>query len=161
MQLFRILAVAALCLGLSAPLRADDKISARNHYESGKVYTLENSMEMSAGMPGAGGAANQQTTMTMTMTITVKDDAGTGNRLATVKFTGVKATMNMMGQTMTYDSADPSKSQPFLQQAFGAMLGKEFTLVYDKDDKILEVRGVDSLSASGQWAARRAWTASR
>jgi uncharacterized protein DUF6263 len=141
-----LLTLAGLCLCLAAPLSAEDKMTIRNHYESGKVYTLENVMEMTAAMPGAGAGSNQLTTVTQIMTITVKDEPGTTNRLATIKFTGIKASMNMMGQNMTYDSADPSKSQPFLQQAFGAMLGKEFTLVYDKDDKVAEARGLEALT---------------
>jgi hypothetical protein len=135
----------------------DNKVSFRSHYEAGKMYTVENVMEMTTAVPGppgapagGGGAGNQQTNMTQTLTITVKEepgaDPGTTSRLADVKFTGIKATMNMMGQTMVYDSADAAKSAPFLQQAFGALVGKEFTLVYDKDDKIRDARGLDELA---------------
>jgi len=119
-----------------------------------KVYTLENVLEMTVGMGAAGPGGNQETNMTQTMTITVKDEPGTANRLATVKFAAIKASMKMAGQTMVYDSADTSKSLPFLQQAFGALLGKEFTLVYDKDDKVIEARGMDTMTATPVGGAR-------
>jgi hypothetical protein len=47
--------------------------------------------------------------------------------------------MNVAGQLMTYDSTDPAMSQPQLQQAFGALVGKSVTAVYDKDDKFVEI----------------------
>lgn len=146
MSLTRTVLLAASCLFLAAPLPAADKLSLRTHYESGKVYTLETNMEMSTGMPAAGAGANQQTTMTLVMTISVKDDPGTTNRLATVKFTSIKASMNMAGQVVNFDSADSAKALPYLQQAFGALVGREFTLVYDKDDKVIDARGMDTVA---------------
>jgi len=150
MRLNRFSLFAGLCGCLVSSLAAQDKLNLRTHYESGKVYTMENVMEMTTSIPGApAGGGGQETNMTQTMTIAVKDEpGGTGNRLATVKFTGIKAKMKMMGQTMEYDSADAAKSQPFLQQAFGALVGKEFTLVYDKEDKIVDARGLDNIAST-------------
>ena len=125
----------------SAALHAEDKVTLRAHWEPGKTYTMQTLTEMTASVPGLGAGAGQKTEITQTMTITVSSESTTGNRLAEVKFTGVKASMNMMGQAMTYDSSDPAKSAPFLQQSFGAMLNKTFTMVFDKDDKYLEARG--------------------
>lgn len=150
MRLNRFSLFAGLCFCFVSSLPAADKVSLRTHFESGKVYTMENVTETVTSAPGApaGGAGGQTMNMTQTMTISVKDEPGTTNRLATVKFTGIKAKMNMMGQAMEYDSADSSKSQPFLQQAFGAMLGKEFILVYDKDDKIIDARGMEAIAST-------------
>ena len=71
----------------------------------------ETQMDMTLPAAGAGG---QQMNMTQTMSVGVTAEAGTGNKLAEMKFTGIKAKMNMMGQTMEYDSSDPSKSNPLL-----------------------------------------------
>jgi hypothetical protein len=154
MALNRFSTFAAATLSLAGVLTAADKIDIRTHYQSGKVYTLENTMEMGAAMPAAGPGGNQKTHMTQTMTIAVKDEPGSTNRLATVKFASIKATMNMGGQAVSYDSADPAKALPFLQQAFGALVGKEFSLVYDKDDKVIEARGMDAVTPTPVGGAR-------
>lgn len=140
-------ALASLLIIFSTSARADEKITLRPHWEPGKTYTMETQTEMLTTMPGlgSGAAAGQKTEFTQTMTITVSSEAATGNSLAEVKFTGIKATIGMMGTTMTYDSSDPSKSAPFLQQAFGSMLNKTFTMVFNKDDKYIEARGLDAL----------------
>lgn len=154
MALNRFSSLAAAAFSLAGMLSAADKVDIRTHYQSGKVYTLENVMEMSAAMPAAGPGGNQQTHMTQTLTIAVKDEPGSTNRLATVKFASIKATMNMAGQPVSYDSADPAKALPFLQQAFGALVGKEFSLVYDKDDKVIEARGMDTVAPTPVGGAR-------
>ena len=154
MALNRFSTLAAAALSLAGMLSAADKVDIRTHYQSGKVYTLETTMEMGATMPAAGPGGNQQTNMIQTLTISVKDEAGSANRLATVKFASIKATMNMMGQPVSYDSADPAKALPFLQQAFGALVGKEFSLVYDKEDKVVEARGMDTVTPTPVGGAR-------
>ncbi len=126
-----------------------EKYSLRPHWETGKVYTLENDTQMTMAVPGLGqqSGAGNETKVQQTMTVTVTPEATTGNKLAEIKFSSIKADMAMMGAKMTYDSSDPSKSAPFLQQSFGAMVNKSFTMVFDKDDTYLEARGLDTLSS--------------
>ena len=139
---------AAIFTLLCTTAGAADKITLRAHWEPGKTYTMETQTEMVTSVPGlgAGEAGGQKTEITQTMTITVSSDGTTGNKLAEVKFASIKANMAMMGQTMTFDSSDPSKSAPFLQQSFGSMMNKTFTMVFDKDDKFVETRGIESLT---------------
>lgn len=137
--------LVATTLALAAgSLSAADKTLLRAHWESGKVYTMEQVVVSNTTVPGLGENGKQSTNMTQTMTITVKPEGD--KRLAAVKIAGIKALMSMMGQVMSFDSEDPAKSQPLLQQAFGAIVGREFVLVYDKDDKVIEVRGADKLT---------------
>ena len=143
---FHLSAFLVLCvanIALSA-----EKFSLRPHWETGKVYSLENDTQMTMAVPGLGQAsgAGNETKIQQTMTVTVKPEAATGNKMAEIKFASIKADMAMMGAKMTYDSTDPSKSAPFLQQSFGAMVNKSFTMVFDKDDKFLEARGLDTLN---------------
>ena len=136
----------SLWLAAAAMLSADDAILLRAHWEPGKVYTQETTTEMTVMVPeleNAGGG--QKTEFTQTMSITVKPEPGTGNRLANIKFLTMKAKMSVMGQNMTYDSTDPAKSAPMLQQAFGAIVGKEFTLIYDKNDTVTGTKDLDKL----------------
>ena len=111
----------------------------RQHWEPGKVYHLESNMDMDMTMPGLPGGGGQTTTVIQQMDITVSKEPGTDRKLAEMKFAAIKAMINTAGQLMTYDSTDPAMSQPMLQQAFGALLGKSVTVIYDKDDKFVDV----------------------
>lgn len=139
------LSLAALLALHPAPAAAQKEV-LRSRWEPGKVYKQENVMNMTATVPGT--AEAQKTSVTQAFEIQVTTEPGTGNRLAHLTITGAKATMDMMGQAMTYDSADPAKSPPQLQQAFGAMVNKSFTLVYDRNDRYVETRGLEKLMAT-------------
>lgn len=139
--LFPVLA-AALTLNINAA----DKMLLRPHWEPGKLYKQENVTEMNMVMPGLGAAGEQKTNISQSLTVGVTKEPGSDNKAAEVKFAAIKGSMSMLGQVMTYDSTDPAKSQPFLQQAFGAMVGKSFTIVYDKEDNFVAVRGIENLA---------------
>lgn len=121
-------------------LGAADKVTFRQRWEPGKTYRQEIVMNSQANLPAANGDGVQDTSIIQEITIQVTKEAGTGKKLAEVKFVSIKAMITSGGEISTYDSTDPAMSQPFLQQAFGTMAGKSFTLVYDKDDKFLELR---------------------
>lgn len=125
---------------------AAEKEVLKTRWEPGKLYKMESVMKSTTSMPGA--ATAQGSEMSQLFEVRVTAEPGTGNKLAEFKITGMKATMEMMGQTQTYDSADPAKSPPFLQQAFGSMLNKTFTLVFDKSDNYVETRGLEQLAAT-------------
>ncbi len=141
----KFLILSSLWLAATALVTADDAVQIRAHWETGKVYTQEVVTEMNVMMPELAAAGGQKTEINQTMSITVKPDPGTDNKLAAVKVVSMKANMAVMGQSMTYDSADPAKSSPMLQQSFGALVGKEFTIVYDKNDMITGTRDLDKL----------------
>lgn len=124
---------------------ADEPVQLRAHWEAGKVYTQEIVTEMNLVAPELAKAGGQKTEIAQTMSITVKPEPGTENKLAAVKIIKIKATMSVMGQNMNYDSTDPAKSSPMLQQTFGALAGREFTIVYDKNDLITGTRDLDKL----------------
>lgn len=139
---------STLLLLLVSSAMGDDKIQMRPHFEPGKVYTQENITDLNMTVPGLGDGGGQKTNITQVMTVTVTKDPAGDNKLAEVKFTAIKGTVGMMGQNMSFDSADPAKSSPFLQQTFGALVGKSFTLVYDKDDKFVDAKGLDKVAAT-------------
>lgn len=133
------LRLPALALFLTAlPLAAADKVTLRQHWEPGKVYHLEAGTAMEMTVPGLPGGGTQNTNVTQAMDVTVTKEPGTERKLAEMKIASVKAIITMGDQLMTYDSQDPAMSQPMLQQAFGAIVGKSVTLIYDKDDKFLD-----------------------
>lgn len=139
------LVISSLWLAAITFVTAGDAIQIRAHWETGKVYTQEIITEMNVMMPELAAAGGQKTEINQTMSITVKPDPGTDNKLAAVKIVSMKAKMSIMGQNMTYDSTDPAKSSPMLQQSFGALVGKEFTIVYDKNDMITGTRDLENL----------------
>lgn len=139
---------AALAATFALEIQGAEKMLLRQHWEPGKLYRQENVTDMTMTLPGLGAAGEQKTNIVQTLTIGVTKEAGTDHKLAKVEFTAIKAAMTMMGQVMVFDSTDPAKSQPLLQQSFGAMVGKGFTFVYDKDDKFVDVRGFEAMAAT-------------
>lgn len=136
-----------LTLELAVPaVFAQQKDTLRPHWEPGKVYRQETVMDMEVTQTGVEGV--QTTKLTQVQDARVTAEAGTENKLAAIRFASVKAVMGAGGQTMSYDSEDPAKSPPFLQQTFGAIVGKSFTMVYDKDDKFVEARDLQELLAT-------------
>lgn len=136
-----ILAAILLCPSVFA-----QKELLRPTWMAGKVYKHENVTETDATLPGGGGS--QKSTMTQEFLTRVTAEPGTGHKLAEMTFAAVKATVKMGDQSISYDSADPAKSPPFFQQTFGAIVGRSFVLVYDKNDAYLEARGLEKLAAT-------------
>lgn len=128
---------------LNFHLSAADPVLLKPHWQPGKVYTQESSTEMNFKVPALLEAGNQNTSITQTLTITVATDGDSDRKIAAVRVQSLKGTMDLMGQTVTYDSANPAQSPPFLQQAFGSLAGKSFSLVYDQGDNYLETRVVE------------------
>lgn len=129
-------------------MSAADKVLLLPHWEVGKTYKQETVTDIKMSLPGLGEAGGQNTSITQQLNIAVGREPGSDRKLAEVRFAGIKGTVNMLGQAMTYDSADPAKSPPFLQQTFGALVGKSFTLAYDKDDKFLDVHAPEGLAGT-------------
>lgn len=128
---------------LNFNLQAADPVLLKPHWEPGKVYTQEGTTEMNFKVPAVLDAVNQKTNITQTLTITVMKDGESDRKVAEVRVLSLKGTMDLMGQTVTYDSASPAQSPPFLQQAFGSLAGKSFSLVYDQGDSYLETRAIE------------------
>ena len=141
----KFLVILPVFLAAAALVNADEAVTLRSRWETGKVYTQEIVTEINIVAPELAKAGGQKTEMTQTMSITVKQEPGTENKLAAVKISAMKAKMSVMGQEMNYDSTDAAKSSPMLQQSFGALVGKEFTIVYDKNDLITGTRDLDKL----------------
>lgn len=117
---------------------AAERISCIPQWEPGKVYRQEVNTETRVSSAQAQDAQEQSVIQQIKTTVT--KDTGSDNRLAEVNFESVKALITSGKEVQTYDSADPAMSRPHLQQAFGTMVGRTFTLVYDKEGKFLELR---------------------
>jgi hypothetical protein len=138
-QFFLLAALTVLLtLGATPSLDAQEKHLLRQRWEPGKAYYLESNTDMQMDVPGLPGGG-QNTNLIQFMDIIVRKEPKTDRKLLDLKITAIKALMNIGGKPMTFDSNDPAMSEPMLQQAFGALLGKSVTLIYDKDDKFQDV----------------------
>ncbi len=137
---------------------AAEKLSLRPRWDVGKTYVQEYITDMSISLPALGGMQEQKTSISQTISIVVTNGKQAGQKEAKVTFVGIKANLSTMGVPMSYDSTDPAKSPPFLQQTFGAMMGKDFTIVFDAQDKLVSIQGVEGITGTplGQVAAPNA-----
>ncbi|MEY4485127.1 MAG: hypothetical protein RL693_2579 [Verrucomicrobiota bacterium] len=133
---------------LNFGLSASDKIQLRPDWEIGKVYQQETTTEMIFKNPDLLDSGNQKTIFTQTLSVAVSQDDGANQKVAEVNITSLKGSMDLMGQTVSYDSANPAQSPPFLQQAFGSLAGRSFSLVYDQNNNFVETRIAESPSAA-------------
>lgn len=141
-------ATSITLLLLNFSLSASEKFQIKQDWEVGKVYTQETTTDMSVEIRASGDSHHQKTNVTQTMSVAVTKDGETDRKVAEVKIASIRGSMDLMGQTMSYDSADPAKSPPFLQQAFGALAGKSFSLVYDSANVFVETRASENLAST-------------
>ncbi len=137
-----------LLLLFHTSLSASEKLQLRQVWEVGKIYTQETKTDMRLETQLLSNPQIQKTNITQTQTITVSKDGETDHKVAEVKIASIIGSTDFMGQTMTYNSSDPAKSPPFLQQAFGALAGKSFLLIYDADNVFIEQRAPEYLAAA-------------
>ncbi|CAN5890854.1 hypothetical protein BH11VER1_BH11VER1_00670 [soil metagenome] len=136
-------ATCIILLLLNFSLPAAEPVLLKPHWEPGKVYTQETTTEMNFKVPALLDATDQKTNITQILTVTVAKDGESDRKVAEVRVLSLKGTMDLMGQTLNYDSASPAQSPPFLQQAFGTLAGKSFSLIYDQGDSYVETRTTD------------------
>lgn len=121
-------------------------LSLRLHWEPGKLYRQETSTETTSPSPGKE-APDQQLNVIQTTLLQVAKDTPDHQRQVGVTFASVRGEIRANGKTLTYDSTSPETQNPALRQVFGQAVGKKFTLVYDEQDRFVDVRDMMSLSS--------------
>ena len=146
-----LLRLAALCLVAPAStLFAQEKALLRSHWEAGKMYKQQTETQTTSTLtPAPGELIEQKLSVVQTTDIRVTPDAGTANKRAEVKFTGVTGEMSFRGQTFKFDSADPQSAHPLLRQAMMGTAGKSFVLVFDGADEFVDLKGTEKMAAEG------------
>jgi hypothetical protein len=74
---------------------------------------------------------------------TLKDEDKDKNMTVVQRIEGVKLTINIAGNPITFDSTNPTTSNVALAEFFKALVGSEFRLTLDKDFKVTKVEGRD------------------
>ncbi|MFZ4594426.1 MAG: hypothetical protein ACOYOF_09225 [Verrucomicrobiaceae bacterium] len=113
----------------------------------GQTYRQETLTETETKIPGLD-AGTQKSRITQSIDIAATTEPGTNHTLADVRVVAIKGTVDLGGETQSFDSAAPGKALPFLQQTFGALMGKSFTMVYARDGNFLEARAPTSATST-------------
>jgi hypothetical protein len=118
------------------PVSAEDKMRLWQHWEPGKIYHFELSMDsQTTAVPGRDETFE---TVIYRMEMTVTREADSERKLVAMKYAAIKMIAIMGGDTKTYDSEEPAGSDASMKERFSAAVGKIITLVYDKDDTFVD-----------------------
>ena len=145
-------AVSGLILAASTTF-AQEKILLRPHWESGKTYKQQTETQTTAMLsPVPGQPIEQKLSVIQKTDIKVTPEAGTANKRAEVKFTGVTGEMNLKGQTFKFDSADPQSAHPLLREGMMGTAGRSFVVVFDGEDAFVDLKDTEKMASDGTGA---------
>jgi len=148
---YRATKVALSGVGLLIALggaAADDAVLLRPEWMVGKKYTLKQSQQQSSKMAMGELQFDQAMTMEHAVSMAVRP-AENGEKAIEMSFHSVKMKMNMMGQDMEYDSADPDSANPLLKAALGSVFEDGITMFYDKEDNFLRFKEKEEKGKGG------------
>ena len=127
--------VSALCA-----YAQEEKVSLLPKLVVGKTYVLEQSMKTVTRMalPNLPEPMDQNMEMTMGLQMVV-DRAGEEEKKVEISFTDMKVKMDMAGQKMEMDAADPAQ-----KAALGGILEMKPAIVYDNEDNFVRLEGLEA-----------------
>jgi hypothetical protein len=126
-----------------APAPAGDKVELKWKFEKGKPFYQEMTTKTQQDMQVMGTPVKQQQDQTFYFSWEFKEEDKDKNTVVTQKIEGVKLTINVAGNPITFDSTAPTGQNTALSEFFRALVGSEFTLTLDKDNKVTNIRGRD------------------
>jgi len=135
------LALAPIFLA-HAPLRAADTIEIKPRWLAGKKYyqTMRTDQESKAEI----GEEKMEQKMITTIEATETVQNGLPKRM-TMRYERVNVEMDVNGQKMTYDSANPGASTDPLGfgKTYGALVGQDLKVSLDGNDEIVHIENYD------------------
>ena len=137
----RILALAVLVPFV--PLVAQDAgTNLAWKFKDGQTMYQEMTTKTEQTMKVMGSDIKQNQTQTFIFSWTpVKKDGD--NTVLKQKIEGVKMTIDIGGQPISYDSTNPGQTSSALGDFFKSLVGSEFTLTLDKANKVIKIEGRD------------------
>lgn len=138
MASFAVLALVTLCVN------AQDKVKLEWKFEKGKTFYQEMTTETNQSMKVMGQEVTQKQNQTFYFAYTPKDVDKDGNWTIVQKIEGVKITIDINNQPISYDSTNPASANNALAEFFKQLVGTEFTLTIDKTMKVTKVDGKDA-----------------
>jgi hypothetical protein len=125
----------------AAPAAAGDKVELKWKFEKDKPFYQEMTTKTQQDMKVMGMEVKQTQDQTFYFSWTFKEEDKDKNTVVTQKIEGVKLTINIAGNPITFDSANPTGANTALAEFFKALVGSEFKLTLDKDMKVVKVDG--------------------
>jgi|GEM_PF-4809110 len=122
------------------PCKGADALAINNRFEAGKTYEYEQVSQISTVPEGTAFAETPDSHITVHYVAQATREQGTDNLALQVLVSSVKAGVMQEGLIYAYDSSDPAKSPPPLQQLFGGVKDKTFTLIYSPSLDLIEIR---------------------
>jgi Family of unknown function (DUF6263) len=139
---FRSLAVAVMALA-AAPLAAQDKVNLTWKLEKDKTFYQEMTTDANQNMKVMGQDVTQKQTQTFIFGFTPTAQDANGNWTIKQRIEGVKITIDINNNAVSYDSTNPTATNNALSEFFKQLVGAEFTLTVDKSMKVTKVEGRD------------------
>jgi hypothetical protein len=164
---FWILPALLVVVGLSAPITAQDgkektapaqdkakaatppaaapatgeKVELKWKFEKDKPFYQEMTTKTQQDMKVMGMEVKQAQDQTFYFSWQFKEEDKEKNTVVAQKIEGVKLTINVAGNPITFDSTIPSSQNTALTEFFRALVGSEFRLALDKDNKVVKIEG--------------------
>lgn len=126
-----------------APAASGDAVDLKWKFEKDKPFYQEMTTRTTQDMKVMGMDVKQQQEQTFYFSWTFKDEDKDKNMTVVQRIEGVKLTINIAGNPITFDSTNPTSSSTALAEFFKALVGSEFKLTLDKDFKVTKVEGRD------------------
>jgi hypothetical protein len=162
-----LLSALLLLIGLSAPITAQDQSKDKGDKQPDKAKTGETKTTEAAGdkieikwqlakdkplyesmmtsttqdMKVMGMEVKQKQDQTFYFSWQLKDEDKDKNTVVTQKIEGVNLKIDVAGNTINFDSSNPTTTNSALNDFFKALVGSEFKLTLDKEMKVTKVDG--------------------
>ena len=126
-----------LCVAFACPdLAQAQKVSLRPKWVPGKKYVITQDMNSVTKIPIPNMEGDQKINMTVGMELQVKQ-TGDNEKKVAMSFTGMTMNMDMAGQKMKLDAADPAQ-----KATMGAVLDMKPVFVYTNDDQFVKIESI-------------------
>ncbi len=131
-------------LALVPAVLAEDSIVFNQRYKSGNRYhqtiTTEQQIDMDLGVK----KTQQEMVMSLGMLAEVTDSETEFGKRVKVSYDSATISQTVDGQKFAFDSKSPDAANSGPLAAFGGIIGREFTIVFDKEDNVREVENFEA-----------------
>lgn len=125
-------------------------------YQIGKSYQMVTTQNMEMDMAAIGAAlgggqagGKMVTEMKIVVDIECAKHTTPGHKKVTSKVSSIKMNMDSMGMKLEYDSTQPGSENSPLGAQMGALVGSETVMIFDENEKVIDVKGLENLGAQG------------
>jgi hypothetical protein len=142
-------------------LRAQDSLVFNQRYKAGFRYHQTISTDQQINMDLGARNVQQQMTMSLGMAAEVTESEKDFGKRVKVSYDRATISQTVDGQKFSFDSSAPNAANAGPLAAFGGIVGREFTIVFDKEDQVSEVENFEATMqklAAGNPAAAALYT---